>query len=122
MGKKIKLTKTDVYLLGLALLFAIAVALTWILTPREVRGDYQISADQPTGAAVTLSRVNINTADVRELDTLPGIGPVLAQRIVDWRTANGAFTCAEDLLQVEGIGESTLENLMDLIITEETEE
>ena len=67
-------------------------------------------------------KVNINTADADELETLPGIGPVLAQRIIDWRTANGPFTCPEDLLQVSGIGQTTLDGLRDRIITEETQE
>ena len=65
--------------------------------------------------------VSINTASASELDALPGIGPVLAQRIVDWRTENGPFRSAEDLLNVEGIGRSTLENLQGCIIMEEME-
>ena len=115
------MTKTDLFLLGLTVLFLLAVALTWLLTPRTARGDYEIEAEQPTEDAAQLRRVNINTAGVSELDSLPGIGPVLAQRIVDWRTENGPFRSAEDLLKVEGIGRSTLENLQNCIITEEME-
>lgn len=122
MGKRIKLTKTDLYLLGLTMLFAASLALTWVLTPHQVRGDYQITAETPAETVEPLLPVNINTADVEELDTLPGIGPVLAQRIVDWRTANGAFAAPEDLMLVDGIGEATWENIRDFIITEETEE
>ena len=121
MGKRINLTKTDLFLLGLTVLFLLAVALTWLLTPRTARGDYEIEAEQPTEDAAQLRMVNINTAGVSELDGLPGIGPVLAQRIVDWRTENGPFQTAEDLLQVEGIGPATLENLQSCIITEEME-
>ena len=73
------------------------------------------------GGTAAAARVNINTAGVSELDGLPGIGPVLAQRIVDWRTENGPFRSAEDLLNVEGIGRSTLENLQGCIIMEEME-
>ena len=47
MGKRIKLTKTDVFLLGLTVLFVLAMALTWLLTPRQVRGGYDISAVPP---------------------------------------------------------------------------
>lgn len=59
--------------------------------------------------------VDINTASVAELDTLPGIGPTLAQRIVDYRTANGPFATTADIKNVSGIGESTYNNLKDLI-------
>ncbi len=52
--------------------------------------------------------IDINTATADELQTLTGIGPVLAQRIIDYRAEHGPFTCAEDLLAVKGIGEATL--------------
>lgn len=61
------------------------------------------------------ARVNLNTADVAQLDTLPRIGPALAQRIIDWREANGRFTSIEDLLAVPGIGDKMLEALRDLV-------
>ena len=55
--------------------------------------------------------VNLNTADLAALDTLPGVGPVLAQRILDWRAANGRFTTVEELNEVSGIGEKLLAQL-----------
>ena len=122
MGKRIKLTKTDMFLLGLTVLFILAVALTWLMTPRQVRGDYEIQAAQPAEAPVSPQVVNINTAGVDELDSLPGIGPVLAQRIVDYRTAHGAFRSTEELTQVEGIGQAILENIQNMIVTEDTQE
>lgn len=61
--------------------------------------------------------VNINTANVEELDALPGIGATLAQRIIDYREQHGPFTSPAGLLQVEGIGEGTLESILDLITT-----
>lgn len=61
------------------------------------------AAPDPTGALV-----NINTATAEQLDTLPGVGPVTAQKILDWRGANGAFSSVDELLEVDGIGEKTL--------------
>ncbi|MFB7842156.1 ComEA family DNA-binding protein [Microbacterium sp. NPDC056052] len=59
--------------------------------------------------------VDLNTADVAALDQLPRIGPALAQRIIDWRTANGRFTSVDDLLGVSGIGEKMLAGIRDLV-------
>lgn len=59
--------------------------------------------------------VNLNTATLAELDTLPGVGPVLAQRILDARTARGGFQAVSDLRKVEGIGSSRYEQLKELV-------
>jgi competence protein ComEA len=59
--------------------------------------------------------VNLNSASLEELDALPGVGPVIAQRILDWRTAHGGFTSVEQLLDVPGIGDRTLEHLRALV-------
>lgn len=63
----------------------------------------------------TAPRVNINTADPAELARLPGIGEVLAQRIVDYRSLHGRFTAAEQLTNVEGIGAGKLESILEWI-------
>lgn len=68
----------------------------------------------PPGATAD-GRVNLNTADVTALDTLPRVGPALADRIIAWRETNGSFTAVEDLLNVAGIGDRTLEGLRDLV-------
>jgi competence protein ComEA len=66
-----------------------------------------------TGAPGAL--VNLNTATVAELQTLPGIGAVLAQRIIDHRTKHGQFRSVDDLRQVEGIGEAKFAQLKDRV-------
>lgn len=59
--------------------------------------------------------ISINQADKAEFMALPGIGEVLAQRIVDYRDKNGSFSSPEELLNVEGIGERRLEEIIDMI-------
>ncbi len=60
-------------------------------------------------------KININAATAVELEALPGIGPVLSQRIVDYREANGPFATIEDIKNVRGIGEVTFEGIKELI-------
>lgn len=61
-------------------------------------------------------KVNVNQADLAQLETLPGIGAKKAQAIIDYRTANGSFHSLEDLGKVKGIGPKMLEKLKDLVI------
>lgn len=74
--------------------------------------------DQSTSnvSQLTSTLININTADLRSLDTLPGIGPITADRIINYRETKGAFKRKEDIMKVEGIGTSKYNKLKDLII------
>jgi competence protein ComEA len=67
------------------------------------------------GESGATDKINLNTASVEELGSLPRVGPVLAQRIVDWRTEQGPFKTAEELDAVDGVGPKMLETLLPLV-------
>ncbi|HUG88715.1 MAG TPA: helix-hairpin-helix domain-containing protein, partial [Actinomycetota bacterium] len=84
------------------------------------RGAAPAAGVPPSGGSApasgeSASLVNVNTADATALDSLPGIGEVLAQRIIDHREAHGPFTSVDELVAVSGIGEVTLEELRPLV-------
>ena len=68
-----------------------------------------------TSGPATAGPVDLNTADVGALDGLPGVGPVLAQRILDWRTTHGRFSSVDELGEVSGIGDKVLAALRPLV-------
>ena len=61
--------------------------------------------------------IDLNTADIRQLSALPGIGEELARRILDYRAYYGPFSRPEELLNIDGIGQTTLEAVLDYVIT-----
>jgi competence protein ComEA len=67
------------------------------------------------GGGAPPGKVDLNAASVAQLDALPGVGPVTAQHIVDWRTRNGRFVKVEQLREVDGIGEHRFQQLHDLV-------
>jgi competence protein ComEA len=85
---------------------------TQVLVSRRQGGQPAGSAPGGTGAS---TKININTASAAELDALPSVGEVIAQRIVDYRTPNGPFASVDDLLDVSGIGPVTLEDMRSMV-------
>jgi competence protein ComEA len=75
--------------------------------------EVQSKAAVPAGSSSNL--ININTADAKELDRLPGVGPAMAQRIIEYRTTSGAFQAIEDLKKVHGMGGAKFEKLKDKV-------
>lgn len=73
------------------------------------------TGSQGAAAGTPGGKVNLNTADVAMLDTLPKVGPVLAQRIIDWRKEHGPFKSVEELDAVDGVGPKMLETLLPLV-------
>lgn len=78
-------------------------------------GGAESSASTTPGTGSSSGLVNINTASAAELQTLSGIGPSMAQAIIDERTQNGAFASVDDLMRVSGIGEKKLAKIKDCI-------
>lgn len=69
----------------------------------------------PTGAVASSGLISLNKASQSELEQLPGVGPALAQRIMDWRLANGGFKKKEDLLNISGIGDKLFSGFKDQV-------
>jgi competence protein ComEA len=86
-----------------------------VLVPRKLEpapgASEGVAPDAPAGTTL----VNVNTATAAELETLPGIGEVLAQAIIDFREDSGPFTSVDQLIDVSGIGEVTLEEIRELV-------
>lgn len=91
------------------------------VTVQPVKTEYVSVSGTPAAdeTAAPSGKININTASSVVLDTLPGIGPVLAQRIAAYRDEHGPFTSVEDLAKVEGIGSKTLLEILDLVTVED---
>ena len=73
----------------------------------------------PAAAAAAKSAINLNTATIDQLETLPGVGRKTAERIIEYRTKSGGFKRIEDLMNVKGIGEKSFLKLKPLIVVQQ---
>lgn len=96
LSRKRRMYCTLLFCLGLALASSVAVA--------------------QKGTAPPAEKINLNTATAEQLQTLPGIGPALAQRIIAYRAKIGKFTKVEEILNVQGIGEKTFQRFKDRLV------
>jgi competence protein ComEA len=83
----------------------VLVALVGCLLAPALVANAQAPQPAKKQAAAPVATVNLNTATAAQLDTLPGVGAKLAERIIDYRAKNGGFKKIEDLMNVQGIGE-----------------
>lgn len=110
------------FLFAALAVFLVAFTVGFFLGRNTVRSDIRITFPETTAPAIAADTgmdnpVNINTAGVYELASLPGIGETIAERIVQYRTEHGAFSSPGELLNVYGIGTTKLERILDLITT-----
>lgn len=84
-----------------------------VYVPRQ--GEAVATPNSRSASAAITAPININTATLEELDLLPGIGPSIAQAIIDYRTQNGPFKAIEDIDDVKGIGEALFAKIKDSI-------
>ena len=89
---------------------ALGIALL-ALTLAPIIGGVPAADSRSSEESAPVAPVDLNQPDQEQLTAIPGIGPVTAERIVQWREENGPFRRVEDLMKVKGIGESTFEKL-----------
>ncbi|HYK91700.1 MAG TPA: helix-hairpin-helix domain-containing protein [Acidobacteriota bacterium] len=85
--------------------WAVILCLGLLLTP--------VAALAQKGKSASTEKVNLNTATIEQLQTLPGIGPAMARRVIEYRTKVGKFTKIEEIINVKGIGEKRFQKIKD---------
>ncbi len=88
--------------------WALILCLGLVLTP--------VAALAQKGKATSTEKVNLNTATLEQLETLPGIGPAMAKRVIEYRTKVGKFNKIEEIINVKGIGEKKFQKIKDRLV------
>lgn len=88
--------------------WALILCLGLILTP--------VTALAQKGKVASTEKVNLNTATIEQLQTLPGIGPAMAKRVIEYRTKVGKFNKIEEIINVKGIGEKKFQKIKDRLL------
>ena len=125
MNKKIENKQSIYNSIGILLIFGIMLGSGILLIKNDrannvkpleiIEPTTKQTVDTQVKGETVSGKININTAGTTELDTLAGIGPATAQKIIDYRTQNGLFKTIEDLMDVSGIGEAKLGKIRDKI-------
>lgn len=113
MNAERKITKTEGFILAFTAVFLCSLLMISAHERAEVK-KFGVETERDVPQKLFLPDIgplDLNTADAQELDELPGIGDVLAQRILTYREEHGKLKSVEELLEVSGIGEKTLEGL-----------
>ncbi len=115
MREKVKAAKTEIFLMALTAIFLCSLTVLALRDRRATQAQdlvVETEVEVPQEEVLPdLTPLDLNTATAEELDTLPGIGPELARRILEYREEHGPFTSVEELLNVSGIGEAKLADL-----------
>ena len=116
----VKISKTEKVLLGISAIFLLGLLMCFFTSAGGGEAGYTVTTQRRTDWRLTEpKKIDLNTADAEELQTLDGIGEVLARRIIARRESAGPYRTAEDLLEVEGIGQATLERFRHQVYIEE---
>ena len=101
--------KREIIIISILILVLVAINVISYVRRENLKRNYVVLVEEG------VTKISINDAEVEELEALPGIGPVLAHRIVEYRYSNGQFEKLEDLKQVKGLGDKLFQNILPYI-------